>query len=80
MAQRVATLAANALQNAELYDSFKREQNLTNLNRELEQFAYIVSHDLKAPLRGITNLVDWITEDIHVFLYGFHLLIHFLFY
>lgn len=32
--------------------------------KELDQFAYIVSHDLKAPLRAIGNLVDWIEEDM----------------
>lgn len=30
---------------------------------ELDQFAHIVSHDLKAPLRGIDNIVTWIEED-----------------
>jgi signal transduction histidine kinase len=30
---------------------------------ELDQFAHIVSHDLKAPLRGIDNVVTWIEED-----------------
>jgi PAS domain S-box-containing protein len=33
-------------------------------NRELDQFAYITSHDLKAPLRGIANLAQWIEEDL----------------
>ena len=33
-------------------------------NRELSQFTYIVSHDLKAPLRAITNLLQWIKEDM----------------
>ena len=32
--------------------------------RELEQFAYVTSHDLKAPLRGIANLATWLQEDL----------------
>lgn len=36
---------------------------LQGKNKELDQFAYIVSHDLKAPLRGIDNVVTWIEED-----------------
>ncbi|WP_052055700.1 ATP-binding protein [Myxosarcina sp. GI1] len=37
---------------------------LTKRNRELDEFVYIVSHDLKAPLRAITNLSTWIEEDL----------------
>ncbi|MGC3943743.1 MAG: ATP-binding protein [Chryseolinea sp.] len=40
--------------------------NFTLLKRqrdELDQFAHIVSHDIKAPLRGIDNVVTWIEED-----------------
>jgi signal transduction histidine kinase len=36
---------------------------LKRKNQELDQFAHIVSHDLKAPLRGIDNVVTWIEED-----------------
>lgn len=36
---------------------------LKRKNAELDQFAHIVSHDLKAPLRGIDNVVTWIQED-----------------
>jgi PAS domain S-box-containing protein len=37
---------------------------LERSNRELDQFAYVTSHDLKAPLRGIANLAQWIEEDL----------------
>ena len=37
---------------------------LQRSNQELDQFAYVASHDLKAPLRGIANLSQWIEEDL----------------
>lgn len=38
--------------------------SLMKKNKQLEEFAYIISHDLKSPLRGINNLTEWIQEDM----------------
>jgi len=38
-------------------------EELLSLNAELTKFAHLASHDLKTPLRGISNLTQWIEED-----------------
>jgi signal transduction histidine kinase len=47
--------------------SGKLRTNINELerrNNDLDKFGYVVSHDLKAPIRGIHNVIQWIEEDL----------------
>jgi PAS domain S-box-containing protein len=47
----------------DITESKATEEQLLKSYQELEQFAYITSHDLKAPLRAIERLASWIEDD-----------------
>ena len=40
------------------------QQELIALKKEFDDFVYIVSHDIKSPMRAISNLTTWIEEDL----------------
>lgn len=58
------SLAAVVSQRRRALEGLARQAvELASSNAELDEFARVVSHDLKAPLRGISYLAKWIVED-----------------
>lgn|GEM_PF-3715244 len=50
--------------NKEIVHRKQVEKELIKVNKDLQSFAYVVSHDLKAPLRGMSSLLHFIKEDM----------------
>ena len=63
--QGVLSLAIDITDRRDMEQALERQSDeLVRSNRDLEQFAYVASHDLKAPLRAIEVLVQWLNEDL----------------
>lgn len=55
-----------AMENAILYhDSLNKSLEIKKQNQELDEFAYVVSHDLKEPLAGISFISNLIVDDYY---------------
>ncbi|NQU26061.1 MAG: response regulator [Candidatus Nealsonbacteria bacterium] len=57
--------AARARIEQQAHELRQRAEQLDRINRELDDFTYIASHDLKEPLRGINAYCDILLEDYH---------------
>jgi PAS domain S-box-containing protein len=49
---------------ADLTGTERLELQLRRASGALEEFLHVASHDLRSPLRGIRDLVDWVREDL----------------
>lgn len=62
MAEAISTREKALQENKRELEMSLRKLEISN--QELDQFAYVTSHDLKAPLRAIMNLSRWLEEDL----------------
>jgi PAS domain S-box-containing protein len=51
-------------QQSTLLELERAQADLEQRNQELDSFVHVVAHDLKAPLRGIANLSQWLEDDL----------------
>ncbi len=61
----IYAVARDITEQKRIEELMKRQATeLARSNADLEQFAYVASHDLRAPLRAVANLTEWIEEGM----------------
>ena len=62
----LGTSVGGSLENAILFDdSITKSQEIAKQNQELDEFAYVVSHDLKEPLAGISFISNLLVDEYY---------------
>jgi chemotaxis family two-component system sensor kinase Cph1 len=65
LAQTIANALASGISRRRADERLERKlRELARSNADLENFAYVTSHDLKEPLRGISSIVGFLREDL----------------
>ncbi len=59
-----ATIRIKSLKESLENTKLSNKKYIEKLTKEFDQFTYIISHDLRAPLRAISSLSEWIEEDL----------------
>lgn len=63
--KHILVLATDITQQKEYENEILQNSiRLNQANKDLDQFTYMASHDLKSPLRGMDDLTQWIEEDL----------------
>lgn len=62
-AQHDVRVATRALEES-AREAKKRQEELTRAKSDLDRFARVAAHDLRAPLTAINSLAEWVREDL----------------